>query len=258
MQQAPEMLSFQKQQFDLTAHLRDPDHAAGPSEIEDRRLAIYRNLIYNNLEGFVSNNFPVMRTLFADEPWHAMVRDFFIKHRAHTPYFSQIAQEFIAYLSEERDAPSDPPFLLELAHYEWIELELTLDENEVLEISADPNGDLLSGVPVLSPLTRALSYHYPVHQISEEFQPNEPGSELTHLIVYRDREDNVGFLEANAVTQRLLQLIGDNQQNASGAELLTQLATELGYTDPKPLLAPGLDILTNLRHRDILLGTQAT
>ena len=45
---------FQQLQRQLTAHLRDPG-SPPPAGIEERRLKIYRELFYNNVEGFLAN-----------------------------------------------------------------------------------------------------------------------------------------------------------------------------------------------------------
>ena len=85
------MLEFQKLQTGLTAHLRDPLHAAAPAGIEERRLKIYRELFYNNIEGFLANAFPVLRQLTDDAHWHAMARDFFARHQSTDPLFHGLA-----------------------------------------------------------------------------------------------------------------------------------------------------------------------
>ena len=54
------------------------------------------------------------------------------EHRCRTPYFSQLGEEFIGWLQDGyRAEEGDPPFLLELAHYEWVELALSLAEAPV-------------------------------------------------------------------------------------------------------------------------------
>ena len=50
-------------QFAFTAHLRDPENNPAPDAIEDRRMGIYRDLFYNNVEGFLSKGFPVIRSI---------------------------------------------------------------------------------------------------------------------------------------------------------------------------------------------------
>ncbi len=249
---------FIRKQFEFAAHIRDPGENPRPAEVEDRRMAIYRDLFFNNVEGFLANGFPVLRKLLPDHQWLALARDFFARHRSHTPLFAEISREFLDYLQNERGLhPEDPPFLGELAHYEWVELALSIsdaDPRESLE-STDPNGDLLAGVPVLSPLAWNLSYHYPVHRIGPDFQPDEQPAEPTHLVVYRNREDAVVFLEINPVTQRLLQLAKENP-DSTGLELLGAIASELNHPNPGVVIEGGRQLLHDLRGRDIILGTR--
>src|SRR5881398_268783 len=104
----------------FTAHIRDPLREPAPDGIEDRRMAIYRDLVYSNMESFISSNFPVIRKLYNDAQWSILAHDFFREHRCHTPLFPQFAREFLRYLeTRQQDQRGDPPFLLELAHYEW-------------------------------------------------------------------------------------------------------------------------------------------
>ena len=137
----------------FAAHIRDPERVAAPADIENRRMQIYRELFFNNIQSLLSSNFPVLRALHTDNDWRQLVRDFYSEHRCQTPLFPEIAKEFLRYLQDERcEQENDPGFLLELAHYEWVELALSLDERDPASQAADPEGDLLQGVPVLSPL----------------------------------------------------------------------------------------------------------
>ena len=78
--------------------------------------------------------------------------------------------------------------MLELAHYEWVELALSIDEREPDPASVDPRGDLLDGRPEISPLVWSVQYRFPVHRISPENQPSEPPQSPTHLVIYRNLE----------------------------------------------------------------------
>jgi hypothetical protein len=53
---------FQKKQFAFAAHIRDPEHNPAPGGVEDRRMAIYRELFFNNLHNLIGTTFPVIRT----------------------------------------------------------------------------------------------------------------------------------------------------------------------------------------------------
>lgn len=246
---------FQGLQRDLAAHLRAPDQFLPPPKIEERRLAIYRDLIYNNIESFIASGFPVLRSLYSDEPWHEMVRDFVHHHTSTSPYFLQISEEFLTYLQNERgQREGDPSFLLELAHYEWVELALDVSTAEI-PANLSREGDVLNSVPVVSPLVWSLSYRYPVHRIGPIFQPKEPGENPTFLLVYRNRSDEVNFIEINAVTARLLQLA--SEEAATGEQLLTQIAAELPQVDKNSLRAFGIELLQKFLDNGVIAGFKA-
>jgi len=241
-------------QYAFAAHLRDPSSAPAPAGVEDRRLAVYRDLFFNNVAAFMAGNFPVLRRILDEAAWQRLMRDYFARHRARTPLFPQMAREFVRYLETEREDPQDPPFLYELAHYEWVEAALAIDTAEIDAVSAAAAGDLLAGVPVMSPLAWPLAYRFPVHRISPEFQPQEPPAEPTYLVVYRDRGDEVGFMAMNPVAARLLELVAAGK-GESGRALLERIAAELAHPEPEVVVAGGLSTLAQFRDLDIVLGT---
>jgi len=248
--------AFIRTQLQFAAHLRDPGCNPPPPGIDDGRMAVYRRLIYNNLERFIASGFPVLHSLYDNAHWEAMIRDFVARHRCQSPLFPELYGEFLHYLEHERSAqPYDPPFLLELAHYEWVELALYLSDLEPDPMAADPDGDLLAGVPVLSPLAWPLACRYPVHTISPEHRPEQPSAQLTYLVVYRDADDEIGCVEINPATARLLALIRDTEP-PSGEAALRQVAAELALPDPEVAVRGGAQTLAELRSRGIVLGTR--
>ncbi|PCJ37596.1 MAG: DUF2063 domain-containing protein [Cellvibrionales bacterium] len=246
-------LSFQSGQFAFAAHLRDPVANPAPADIEDRRVAIYRDLIYNNIEAFLSGGFPVLRGLMSDDNWHHLVRGFVRDHRCHTPYFLEISQEFLLYLREDKTCiPEGLPFVLELTHYEWVELALDVSP-EILPqqtINTNPSTTLLDVSLRISPLAWRLNYNYPVHKIGLDYQPQEAPEQPTSLVVYRGPDEQIHFFESNAVTMRLLQLLEDGQ--LSGRLALEQVALELQHTDPEALVTMGESIIQQLLDLSIL------
>lgn len=245
---------FVCKQYAFTAYIRDPENNPRPSDVEERRLKIYRELFYNNVEDFLANTYPVLRKITSNRHWHAMIQDYFANHLSRTPLFPEMPREFIKYLEHERvPHPDDPVFMLELAHYEWVELALSTLDIETEASDINPEGDLLEGIPAISPLAWLLNYRFPVHKISPEFQPKEANKNPTYLLVYRDPDYEVRFIEANLVTARLTQLIIDNS-NKTSRELLEQLVDELGHPQPDVVIQGGLDILTDLKRRHVILG----
>ncbi|MFT3806696.1 DUF2063 domain-containing protein [Arenimonas sp.] len=250
---APDAL--RAQQFELAAHLRDPVLNPAPPAIEERRLAVYRELFFNSIRDLLSGNFPVIRRLFGEERWSLLVRDFYREYRCQTPLFPEIAREFIRYL-DDIELPPDAPWLRELAHYEWVELALDISEGDPLALACDPFGDLLEGAPQPSPLAWALAYAWPVHRLSEDYRPMAAPAEPTFLLVQRDDEGRVRFNQITALVFRLLQRL-DEAPEISGREQLFALAWEAGAPDPQAFVVEGAAMLEQLRQARVLIGTRA-
>ncbi len=252
-----ERSEFQDKQYAFATHIRDPENVAAPEGIEDQRMAIYHKLFFNNLYNLVGAVVPVMRKIHTDDQWRRMIRQFMQHHRAETPYFLQLPREFLGFLENEFEpAPDDHPFLLELAHYEYAELALSVSTAENNVDGVDPDGDLLAESPVKSVLTWAYAYQYAVHRISTEFLPAEPAEQPVYLAIYRNSNDKVRFLELNAVTAALLDAIGNNDDHKSGEDLLRMLAETIHYPDVGALIGHGANALTEMRQLEILIGTR--
>ena len=180
------------------------------------------------------------------------------KHRAETPYFLKLPEELLAFLEHDYEpADDDFPFLLELAHYEYVELALSISEDVNDLEGVDPQGDLLGRVPVKSVLAWVYAYCYPVHRITKEFTPAEPADQPVVICVYRRDDDSVGFLELNPVTARLLEAIENNDERKTGETLLRELARDINYADADALVAHGAAALEEMRQLQILTGTRA-
>lgn len=196
-------MALADQQKAFAAHLRDPESAPAPADVEPRRMAVYRDLFINNLVDLLGGAFPVLRRILGNGGWHALVREFYARHHAHTPYFLELPREFLEWLQARDAGAGDPPFMAELAHYEWVELALAISEEE-----APPPGalatDPLETPLAVSPLAWPLAYRWPVHRIGPDHRPDQPPAQPTFLVVYRDGGDRVQFLEIGAETARLL------------------------------------------------------
>ncbi len=255
MREVSSQSKLDQMQRAFAAHIRDPEVNAAPQDVEDRRMGIYRELFYRNVEGFISGGFPVLRSLIADQPWHVMIRDFFAHYRCQTPYFLEISAEFLHYLQTEREPQKqDLPFMLELAHYEWVEMVADTSDATIPKTGYHSQGDLLSGRPMISPLAYVLHYEFPVHRICQDYLPLETPAQATFLIVHRNAQDEVKFMEINGVTARLLTLIEENP-TFTGRQAVQALAKEMQHPDPAVMQQCGQQILNQLRDAGIILGS---
>ena len=228
------MRHFLKTQADFMAHIRDPDKNDFDYDIEPRRMKIYQELFFNNVMGFLSSGFPVLESVYGDEGWKTLGRQFFASHDCRSPYFVDISKEFVEFLSNEyTPGDNDPPFLQELAHYEWLELALSIRPQTQEQTYWD--GESAVSTVIMSELASLVSYQFPVHQISEDFQPEESG-EPVYLVVYRDEDDEVQFTLVNPVTAHLLNLIGQIP-GVSIEQLQTEMCNALPHLDQQDVIA---------------------
>lgn len=240
---------FDSKQREFAAYIRDPEHNPVPEGIQEQRMAMYRELFFNNINGFLAGNFPVLRTLLNDDQWFELAQDFFANHTSQSPYFSEIPEEFLYFLEHERDNANDYPFMLELAHYEWVEMALAIAKEELVINDATLTRE--SRIQ-LSLLAWPLAYQYPVHKISPDFLPTAPPEQPTCLIVYRGADDEVHFIEITPLTYRLLAMIEEHESMVV-SDCLQQLIQETQHPNPELMISAGLQILTELAEKMIVV-----
>lgn len=241
-------------QQEFAAHIRSPEEHPVPADVDPQRMKIYSDLFFNNVKGFLDGTFPVCAEIIGAARWHEIARDFFASHHCQTPYFLEIPQEFLQYLEQQfQPLETDPEYFYELAHYEWLELALDVSEEEI-DQAFDANADLKQSIPVFAPAAQAFVYQYPVHQISTDNPAPEPHQ--TALIVFRDRQDQVRFIETNMMTIQLL--IKLQQQELSGLAAVEQLLQESGITITEVALQGGLAILEEWQRQGLVLGGRIT
>ena len=243
------MLDFQKTQLAFIDHLKNPEDNALDLGIEDRRLKIYRELFFNNIKGFLNSGFPVLQSLYSETAWDLIARQFFAQHRCRSPYFIDISKEFVEYLSKSYQlTDNDPPFLLELAHYEWMELAISV-RKQTKELTPWDGKYVVEAIQ-LSELASVVSYQFPVHQISQVFQPTQAG-EAVYLVIHRDDQYEVGFTLINALTAHLLQTI-QTQQNIKLEHLITLMIESLPQLEEQQIAKGVRQIVVQMLQQRIL------
>ena len=140
------MLEFQEYQLAFAAHIRNPSSNKKPAKVPDVRMAIYREIVFNNIFGSVSTCFPVCQQVLGKRAWLKLTKQFFASHQATTPIFREIPQQFLTFLSTFNNLPV---YFQQLAHYEWVELFVGTQATETPKTSK--RTDLLNEVAVLTP-----------------------------------------------------------------------------------------------------------
>jgi hypothetical protein len=227
-------------------------------EMDAERAQVYRDLIFANLSTLLSGTFPVLIKILGDEQWRSLVRIFLRDYRARTPKFGEIAQEFVEFLASEPQALSEgtwPPFMVELAHYEWVEMALQQSDAEPL---APSDVALILTRPLqVSPLAWSLAYAWPVHLVGPEFQPEEAPAQPTLLLVRRAADWNVKFSELSPLAWRLMQRIEEFPE-LNGRAQLEGLAVEAGASGSAGFMDSGAALLRQMHGEGVFGGSMTS
>ncbi len=256
--QSAEVADFQRLQKNFAAYIRCTDGSADQSLLPDgvtrERAEIYRELTFNNIKSFLDNNFPVLSKILGESAWRDLAEQFVAEHVCTTPYFLEIGREFLSWFRGGAEIRcSEWPFAVELAHYEWAELAIAVAEDEPEHGFADI--DLLDSRPLVSRNAWSLRYDYPVHQIGPDFLPAEPPEQQTFLLVYRDQQEDVQFMQINALTWLLLEQLRDTDCQTA-RQLLTEIAAEFPQLPVESVLVGGEQTLVELQQRGVVVGSQ--
>ncbi|MGZ5536335.1 MAG: HvfC/BufC family peptide modification chaperone, partial [Methylobacter sp.] len=81
-------VDFKAKQLEFASYIRDPENNPPPADVQPERMAMYRELFFNNIDSFLSANFPVLRTILDERQWFELGQDFFAKHASQSPHFS--------------------------------------------------------------------------------------------------------------------------------------------------------------------------
>ena len=253
---------FQAYQQQFVAYLRDPqEHGVLPESLP-QSTNIYARLLYSKIEGSLHTCFPIVCELLGTVLWRQLVQAFIREHYCQSPLYREIPDEFIEYLMNQIPQMELPEFIIDLAHFEWMELVLETARSEMVDAIFPIQGDPLTIIPVLNPVLHRLHYRYPVQTITASnnywknwqtrVKPYE--QEPITLAGYRDMQYNIQFIKLNAVTTRLIELLKEGFYTQE--QVLLQLAVELHYSNPETILSFGIDILQQLEQQQIIIGSR--
>ncbi len=204
------------------------------------RWLLYRDLIRTTLEDPLADTFPITQTLLEEaSAWAECVDAFLASRTISSPYYREVAPAFVAWLAASHWGLERWPFLLQLAHYEAVELEVLWapDASPAIGLSAEP---ALDRVAVLDPAARNLAYGFAVQLATVEAP--EPPPACARLLCHRDREGAFHVLELTPPVSALL------ARSQEGQALGPALA-ELG-ADPVEAFA----LLREFRDQGVLQG----
>lgn len=245
-------MDFKQVQQSFIDYIRDPQRPV-PVGVPLVRMQVYRELFFNNVMGFISNGFPVLKSLYTEDQWRILVQAFFSQHDCKSPIFIDIAGEFLDFLQfQYSPMDSDPPFMLELAHYEWLELRVATAQQDSRQVLIGKE-DITYRNLCLAATASVAQYQYPVQQIRSDYRPSEPLVNPVYFCLYQDEVGDVGFLQLTPLSAQVLGYLTEKGQG-SFDELTQWLAATYPQMPTAALTQGCLALLEQLATKGIVRG----
>ena len=208
----PETSAQYQQRF--AQAIREGEAADG---LPQDRLNVYIRLIRNNIHSFIDRCYTETPQYLDSGEWGRLKEGFIRDARAQTPYFQEIAGEFLQYCQSL--SLSDD--LLALMDFEHTQLLAEVVQTD----SQTPPADSDDLAYTLSPAAFVRRYHY---DVTDELQEAE-----TAVLVWRDKEDDVMYQTLDDFDALLLETLADTPASLNGLQTMLAefMSSENGWQD---------------------------
>ncbi|MBK8791802.1 MAG: putative DNA-binding domain-containing protein [Holophaga sp.] len=202
-------------------------------------LLAYRELVRVSLWDPMEAVFPITRALVGEEEWEALRQAFLATGGVASRHYRDIPPTFVGWLAEQPGWQAQRPGALQLAHLELVEMLVAFASDPLPEPSLlpEPAGDRRL---YLHPSAQLLQYEFAVHRAT--VASPQPEQAPTHLLAFRNQEDDYQLLEVTPATSALL--------TRAQQESLAVAMQALGLLDASAVF----QLLVDLRNRGAILG----
>lgn len=228
------MTDFQQIQQNFCQYIRQPqDNIPELLDVDSEKLAIYREIMLNNVSNFIDIVFPISQNLLGKTLWQQLKHEFFAKSQNQSPFYMDIADQFKDYLIEtQHSVLSEYIWFAELLQYEW--LDVYVDRVELPDVL--PNLTMANPQTVwqLSTQVWILVYQYPVYQwdlqttlaqVNEQINQQIPAI----IMVWRNVDDHI----CRQVISPMLAIVVEqlNQQPLNYQQVMEIVRLHFSYVD---------------------------
>lgn len=223
-----------------------------PVNTDVRHMDVYRELVFNNIEDVLTNAFPVLNSLYEKPQWEQLLQHFFSTHTCQTAIYAELPDEFMQFLQTQYQLTEyDPIFMLELAHYEWLELSASMAIEDVNSEKISKDQAIETNTFLLSHTANIAQYHFDVQNICQEYQPKTSLPQPEFFCIYRNDNDEVLFLRLAPLTAQLLNYI-ENYPHCTWLEISLWLIETYGDMEIENLEQHGQQMFLTMVERGII------
>lgn len=104
----------------------------GKKSSQNNAIQVYQELVYHRFYEVLSNAYPIFHSLLKPRKFEKLVKSFML-YGAKTEFIWQMPNEFRRFLQKEQKLLKKMPFLKNLLWFEWIEIELFMQDYDEFE-----------------------------------------------------------------------------------------------------------------------------
>jgi uncharacterized protein len=218
--------------------------------VKHENLHHYRRLVFNIVSDIIETAYPITFSFLPKETWDKLVYDYFVEHKCQSTQVWRMPLEFYSYcLDKDIAGQLGHPFLNDLLHVEWLELDVHTME-DIAYPNFTKNGDWFNTKIALNPEYKLVKLTYPVHTTAPTSLLGKEG--VFFLLVYREKESgNVQFMDLSMLYTYILEQI-------SNGELLKDVLVEANnlfqINNISLLKEHALKFIEDLQQRKFVLG----
>lgn len=215
-------------------------------------LLVYRRLVRANLKEALGTTIPrtVARLGPVFDEYFARYLD---AHGPRTRYLRDVTPDFLAFCAAAWPSdPRVPAHSLDLARHEAVQIDVGAQESRPPE--REPEELSLEAPVRFVEAVRLMRYDHAVHRLSEdEADRSSPEPEPTALLVYRNPDHEVRYLELTPMAASILERL---LAGTPLARAIQGAADEAGTPLSQNLLEATARLLSDLAERGALLGKE--
>lgn len=219
--------------------------------IVPEKIQIYHELVRNNIEEVLYRAFPLTFHLLTQKQWNEMLDLYLAKEdfTAHSVW--RLPQALVRVAMEQKWAERwNIPYLLDLLHFEWIEIEIDMMP-DLPRGDFKKEGRILDDLLVLNPESQIIVYSYPVYE--KNVLPREMKEGIYPVLVLRHPDTGeVHFIALSRFFLHVYEMLTEH----TGREALIQAAKTFQLNESKAL-SVGEKFLIDLMDQQAIYGWRA-
>jgi hypothetical protein len=196
--------------------------------------------------------------------WTKTVDEYLIVFPPNHYHLNSIAKRFPEFLAKNNESYiARHPFIVDLADYEWTELEVLEKPVRIIQqtwLPLNSPGDFTNLKPILNPTLVLRQYNYPIVRIVTQLEshsklPKSIKAKSTNVSIYRDPiSAKCKFIELGNTASKIIDSCSGN--NATFTDLIKLAIKDNPHSDPQKTVTELLELVEQFQKLSVFVGNK--